>query len=126
MKGIKYPFQISDEKGAPEEAEEDELVASAITQLMSQRKGERPYRPLDGVDLHDYIFEHEEPLIRANVRRELQLGLTRFEPRVRVERVLARFIETAGGGKAFEPLVLWSFRGTTNSTSRQVDVSNQG
>lgn len=121
MKGYLYPYRIST-TGKPVETEDSvELVASAVTQFLSQQAGERAYQPRNGNTAQTYIFENESELVKANIRREIAFGLTRSEPRITVVEVLVRYV-TQGPGRRLELTVLWSYRNQLFSTSRGISA----
>ena len=119
MRGFRYPFRFGT-SGAPEEVEDEvELVASAVTQFLSQVAGERPYQPGNGLTALSYVFENESELVKANLRREIVLGLSRYEPRITVNRVLVRYVKQ-DPGKRIELTVLWEYNNRLFSTARTV------
>jgi phage baseplate assembly protein W len=121
MLGYTYPFRY-DTTGAPvENAEDAELVASAVTQFLSQMAGERPYQKGNGHRLDRYVFENESELVKANARRHLFLGLTRHEPRIEVVEVIARYLQQ-GSARVLEVTVVWRYKGKVYSTGRNISL----
>lgn len=119
-RGLKYPFSLR--AGFPQEVKDEALVASSITQLFSQERGERVYSDTNGVSILPYTFETEEALIAADVRREIILAVSKHEPRVSIESVPVRY-KTEEGQRLLDLLMLWRFRGLLFSVSRSVGVS---
>jgi len=91
-----------------------------VSQFLSQRFGERVYSDSNGQRLDAYLFENESELVKASVRREITLGLTRNEPRLTVEAVLAGYIQS-GDVRYLDIEVVWSFRGKTYATRQRVN-----
>jgi len=118
-KGIKYPFNLFG--GAPDEATDDVLVASALTQLFSQEKRERVYNDQNGVNLVAYVFDNLNDVLRANIRREIILAVSRFEGRVKIERVLVRFVGV-GGKRVVDLVLLWRYQGRVYSAARALPL----
>lgn len=116
-KGFKYPFQMTDR--GPETAENAELVASALTILFAQEKGERPYQPLNGIELWPQVFENETALAEANVRREIALGISRNEPRVELLRTPVGTRELESGAREVDLVAVWRYNGRTYSSRRE-------
>ena len=116
-RGIRYPFSLR--AGFPQEAKDEVLVASALTQLFSQERGERVYGDTNGVSILPYTFESEEALVAADVRREIILAVSKHEPRVSIESVPVRY-KTEEGQRLLDLLMLWRFRGLLFSVSRTV------
>lgn len=108
-KGFQYPFTMTED--GPEVAEDEELVAGAMTQLMSQERGERPFQPSNGITLWDYVFENVEDIARADLRRELMLGTTRHEPRATPVRFPVRVQELDSGAWEVEVTVEYEYDG---------------
>lgn len=119
-KGIRYPFNLFG--GAPSDAADDTLVASALTQLFSQEKRERVYADLNGVNLISYIFDNLDDVLRANIRREIILAVSRFEGRVKIEKVIVRFVR-AGGHQVVDLVLLWRYQGRVYSAARAIPLS---
>lgn len=117
MRGFLYPLRFKTD-GNPVETEDDnELVASAVTQFLSQLAGERPYDDLNGHNLDNMLFENESELVKANARREIALGLAAYEPRIRVVEVVVRYVDQ-GVGLRTEITVNYVYRNQLFSTTR--------
>jgi phage baseplate assembly protein W len=118
-RGIRYPFNLFG--GAPTEATDDTLVASALTQLFSQEKRERVYADLNGVNLVSYVFDNLNDVLRANLRREITLAVSRFEGRVKIEKVVVRFVQV-GGKPVVDLVLLWRYQGRVYSAARALPL----
>lgn len=123
-RGIRYPFTLRE--GAPREAKDEVLVASALTQLFSQERGERVYNDDNGVSVLPYIFENEQALVAADIRREIVLAVARYEPRVSVESVPVQY-STIDGQRVLDSVVVWRYQGRVFSVGRRLaNFSNLG
>lgn len=123
-RGIRYPFTLRE--GAPKEAKDEVLIASALTQLFSQERGERVYNEDNGVSVLPYIFENEQELVAADVRREIVLAVAKYEPRVSVESVPVRY-KTIEGQRVLDSVLLWRYQGRVFSVGRRIaNFSNLG
>jgi len=119
MKGLKYPFTF--QNGAPESAEGDELVASAVNQLFAQEKGERPRDEENGINITKYTFENNNHLLRANIRREVMLAFSRNEPRARLVSASARaYVGDEGVALEIEPV--WRYRSKYYALTRLINT----
>lgn len=123
-RGILYPFSIRE--GAPKEAKDETLVASALTQLLSQERGERVYNDNNGVSLLPYIFEQETALVAADIRREIVLAVAKYEPRVSVETVPVQY-RLVDNNSVLEAALVWRYQGRVFSVGRELtNLSNLG
>lgn len=121
MRGIRYPFKIVN--GAPEEARsEAELIASAVNQFLSQRYGERVYNKSNGHRLDGYLFENEAEVLKANMRRELTLGLMKHEPRITNVVVYVDYVQE-GDLRYPSVEVVWEYGSQRYATTRQLNLS---
>lgn len=120
MISLRYPFRLS--SGAPESATGEEIVVSAINQLFAQDRGERVYDSTNGVSLTKYVFENNDSLLRANLRREITLALNRNEPRSELISAPVRTFERDNKSVLVEVTVLWRYRGRVYSLARSVTV----
>lgn len=120
MISLRYPFRIS--SGSPESATGEEIVVSAINQLFAQDRGERVYDSTNGVSLIKYVFENNDSLLRANLRREITLALNRNEPRAELISAPVRTFTQDDDSVLVEVTVLWRYRGRVYSLARAVSV----
>ena len=118
MRGFKYPFSFG-EDGAPVEATDSELVASALYFMLDQAPRSRVDRVSGGPDLERYLFTNDAFLASAGVRREVTNLVAFNEPRVIVEGVNVAFRE-ARSGDVRELLVtmFWQYKGTVYKSNR--------
>jgi phage baseplate assembly protein W len=120
MKGFGYPFKIGS-NGAPSEVRDEGVIASAMTQFFSQQKGERLYSRANGLSLQAYVFENEAEIVKANIRRDLMLGISRFEPRVEVLATLASYV-VEDDQSSLQVTMVWRYRGKAYSVTRNQTV----
>ena len=123
-RGILYPFTIS-ANGFPEEAKDEVLVASALTQLFSQATGERVYADGNGLNLEQFVFENESALTKAGARREVVQAVSRFEGRVSIVRVPVTY-SVSEGRTILDLVLLWRYQNRVFSTARPVALDNGG
>lgn len=64
-----------------------EAVRQSVRNLISTRKGERPFKPKLGTRLFRYIFEPLDDITKTEIRREILDTLETYEPRVEVLKV---------------------------------------
>ena len=62
-------------------------IAQSITNLLMTRKGERPFQPKLGSGLQDMLFEPLDVGSAAMIKQEISRCITKYEPRVRVQRI---------------------------------------
>jgi phage baseplate assembly protein W len=125
MRAIKYPFRI--ENGEPVEVDEDaDAVASAISLLTAQDNGDRVYDDPNGFSVYQYVFENNDSLLRANLRRAFRLAIERNESRIEPVAVFVRNLPgEVRGADVVEVSLLWSFLGRTFGFSTEFN-RNQG
>lgn len=68
-------------------------IVNSLTNILNTRKTENFLVPDFGGDLHKYLFQPISPAIGAALGEDLELTITKYEPRVRVSQVLVRVQE---------------------------------
>ena len=63
-------------------------LEQAMALVLSTYPGERPFRPLFGSKLRDFVFEGATPDVFARIERAVRDSLLIWEPRVDVEHVI--------------------------------------
>lgn len=118
MYGFAYPFRI--EGGQPVRVEDKALVDAALRIQSAQSQGDRPYDPLNGLDLERYVFAMVDSLTLADVRRDVTLALTRNEPRIELVGVKSYYTEQDAQDTALVVEIIWRYKGedTVNLSSR--------
>lgn len=62
-------------------------VKNSIKNILNTRPGERPFAPTFGCDLYNYLFEPDDIITRAAIRRAINDSLLTFEPRFKVNDI---------------------------------------
>lgn len=72
-------------------------VQSALVGIISTRKGERPFDPLFGSDIHSSLFENMDEFAAFAVEKAVAEAINNYEPRVQLRevRVLPMYDENA-------------------------------
>ena len=89
--GISYPVKAGS-KGLFEVKTDLELIKSNIIQILGTRKGERVMLPEFGSRILDFIHEPLDHITCALLRVELIDAITRWEPRIILDRKNTRVI----------------------------------
>lgn len=62
-------------------------VQNSLVGIISTRKGERPFEPDFGSDIHSSLFENMSDFSAYAVEKAIQEAITNYEPRVILKRV---------------------------------------
>ena len=64
-------------------------VINSVKNLVLTNHYERPFQPDLGSNVRRLLFENVDPIVAAQLERELSETITNFEPRVQVSKVVA-------------------------------------
>jgi phage baseplate assembly protein W len=67
-----------------------EAIKRSVRNLINTSHFERPFHPEIGSNVRAMLFEPLTPLTALNLQRKIQEVLVNFEPRVRINQILAR------------------------------------
>lgn len=81
------PLASADGRGDIRPVKDINAIRNSIKNILLTRKGERPFNPLFGCNLKDYLFEPADPITTASMRSEIYETLGNQEPRVKVKEV---------------------------------------
>jgi phage baseplate assembly protein W len=84
--GWKFPIRINSRGGLSYSSHEQD-IEEAIWIIINTAKGERVMEPDFGCGIHDYVFAPNNAATRGACQHEVSLALSRYEPRIEVERV---------------------------------------
>lgn len=84
--GFSFPFREGTQS-FPEVATDNDAVRQSLIQLLGTVRGERQMRPDFGTDLIKRVFESNTPALADICRYEVQIAVTRYEPRVLLQKV---------------------------------------
>jgi phage baseplate assembly protein W len=68
-------------------------IKRSIINLIRTKKGTRPFNPLYGCDLADYLFKYEPGFSEFNMKKEITDAIGRHEPRVSVNQIDVKYEE---------------------------------
>lgn len=68
-------------------------VKRAISNLVSTKRGSKPFNPEYGTILYDFLFENQDAFTKKEIQDHLIEVIERFEPRVVVGAVDVEFID---------------------------------
>jgi phage baseplate assembly protein W len=85
--GWNYPLTVRG-NGAFALAGGADKLEQSMRLILSTYPGERPMRPAFGCRLRDFVFRPTTENVSADLSREVNSSLARWEPRVDVEQVL--------------------------------------
>lgn len=68
-------------------------IKRAITNLIRTKKGSRPFNPLYGCDLSNYLFGYQAGFSEFNMKKEILESIGRHEPRVIVNNIDIKYEE---------------------------------
>ena len=64
-------------------------VINSVKNLVLTNHYERPFQPDLGSNVRRLLFENVDPIVAAQLEREISETITNFEPRVQVSKVVA-------------------------------------
>lgn len=85
-KGWAFPVAPGEDRALPM-ADGVEKVAQSIRIILDTEPGERVMRPDFGCGLRRYLMKPNSPATRSLIRADVELALTTWEPRIRIEAV---------------------------------------
>ena len=68
-------------------------IKRSLMNLIKTKKGTRPFNPLYGCDISDYLFSYEPGFTEYNLKKEIIEAIGKNEPRVSVDQVDITFEE---------------------------------
>jgi phage baseplate assembly protein W len=68
-------------------------IKRSIINLIRTKKGTRPFNPLYGCNLSDYLFQYEPGFSEFNMKKEIVDAIVRHEPRVIVDEIDIKYEE---------------------------------
>ena len=113
--GWSFPVRTNS-RGAIERATDETDIEESIRIILGTAKGERVMRPEFGCDVHDYAFAVVDTTTRTLISSSVREALTRWEPRISVERVDTSTAELDAG----RLLVDIDYRVRTSNTRRNL------
>ena len=87
-RGWSFPLRL-DGSGSFALSSGEQDVEEAIRLILGTAYGERPMRPEYGCAIHDLVFDTIDAHLAGRVSAEVTASLTRWEPRIEVEAVVA-------------------------------------
>lgn len=88
--GFAFPFDVN-AQGGMRMVTGEANIERAIRLILGTSYGERPMRPEFGCAIHDLIFEPSSLDLLTRIQYEVENSLTRWEPRIDLMGVQARF-----------------------------------
>lgn len=86
--GWRFPVRVNARGGLDWSSGEDSIQEAIWTILATPRRS-RVMEPTFGCGIHDYVFQPDNPAVRAAIIDEVRSALIRWEPRIDVLRVSA-------------------------------------
>lgn len=71
----------------------EEAVKNAIKNLLLTNRYERPYEPLYGGNIISLLFENGDEFLEYQIKKQIEIALSNFEPRVVVRNISVLLIE---------------------------------
>lgn len=65
---------------------DETAIRRSLLNLIKTKKGTRPFRPDFGSNVYNYLFQNG-PFVEDSLNRELYETITKYEPRVNVNRI---------------------------------------
>lgn len=94
--GVAFPVGV-DARGAVALVQGAEDVEQAIGIILDTAPGERPMRPEFGCGVHQLVFERMNGATIGRMERAIRVALQRWEPRIDVEEVSFRRMDSQTG-----------------------------
>lgn len=88
-RGWAFPFHFDPASGGVALSEYEENIRQCITIILGTRPGERVMMPEFGCRIHELLFAPNTRATANMVAYHVEQALTRWEPRIRVNRVTA-------------------------------------
>lgn len=57
-------------------------ILQSVMNILSTRKGERPYNPEFGCNIDDYLFDLNDPVLHELIEKEIKTSILKNEPRI--------------------------------------------
>ena len=67
----------------------EKAIINSVKNLVITNHYERLFQPEVGCNIRRLLFENVDPLVAAQIEREIEETITNFEPRVKISRVTA-------------------------------------
>lgn len=64
-------------------------VINSVKNLILTNHYEKPFRPYVGSNLRRLLFENIDPILAAQIEREIEETVTNFEPRAKISKITA-------------------------------------
>ena len=64
-------------------------VINSVKNLVLTNHYEKPFRPYVGSNIRRLLFENVDPIIAAQIEREIEETVRNFEPRVNIKKITA-------------------------------------
>jgi hypothetical protein len=61
-----------------------EAVKQSVMNILLTNRGEKPFEPLYGGSLRDYLFENFDMITAAAIRERIRTSIANYEPRVEI------------------------------------------
>lgn len=94
---------------------DDDSVIQSIKNIIFTKKGERPFFPEFGCNVHSLLFENLSEFTFESIRTEIKTAIENFEPRAKIDKIVVKESEQDYGVSVFlyfttintpEPIVL--------------------
>jgi uncharacterized protein len=86
-RGWKFPIVPAADTGQLQYLSGPDQVRQSILLILETEPGERIMRPTFGCGLRRYLMKPNTPATRALIKNDVDLALSAFEPRIRVQEV---------------------------------------
>lgn len=80
--GFKFPIQVDKHTGRMATVSYEEDIQEAIRIILMTRKGERMRNPKFGCGIHKYAFASLDYTTISAMKREIEIALVQWEPRI--------------------------------------------
>src|ERR1700722_16802128 len=90
--GLAFPMR-TDATGRIALVSDHTEIQEAIRLVLATAYGERPMRPEFGCGIHDFVFAPVDASTAGRLRYEVQLSLTRWEPRIEIADIVVSLDE---------------------------------
>lgn len=80
--GFKFPIQVDENTGRMATVSYEEDIKEAIRIILMTRKGERLRNPDFGCGIHEYSFAALDYTTISSMKREVEIALVKWEPRI--------------------------------------------
>ncbi|MBQ9632871.1 MAG: GPW/gp25 family protein [Lachnospiraceae bacterium] len=95
-RGFSFPIRVDKNTGEVQTSGREENIEESIRIILNTRRGERIRNPRFGCGIWDYAFATMDYTSLSSMKREVEMALVRWEPRIEDIEVTVEPLESEG------------------------------